>query len=348
MHDYRGRKSSRRSRATPSRSSASTPCPRPATRCAWSRTTARPARRPPSAPTRLKARAPRPPGPAPRVPRGSRRLRPPGAQPRRQVRRRRLARGAIEDEIAKLPQGEVKVEIIGRGVGGITESDVMLAAASDAIVLGFNVRPVGEARQVAEREGVEIRPTRSSTARSRTCAPRWRACSSPRRSRRLRRPGRGPRHFRASRVGTIAGCYVTDGQGHRAAPSAASSATAPSSTPGEIQSLRRHQRRRPRGRLRLRVRHRAQGLRRRQGGRRDRGLRDQQRGAGARDHVAGGHGCLRRPAARAPAPPRGRGPEGQAQDDRLVEGTAPRAPRRRRRRGRPPGPPPARDPVGRR
>ena len=64
---------------------------------------------------------------------------------------------AFEDEIAKLPQDEVQVNVVHTGVGGITESDVMLAAASDAVVLGFNVRPVGEARAVADREGVEIR-----------------------------------------------------------------------------------------------------------------------------------------------------------------------------------------------
>ena len=64
---------------------------------------------------------------------------------------------AFEDEIAKLPQQEVQVNIIHTGVGGITESDVMLAAASDAVILGFNVRPVGDARAAAEREGVEIR-----------------------------------------------------------------------------------------------------------------------------------------------------------------------------------------------
>ena len=64
---------------------------------------------------------------------------------------------ALEDEIAKLPQDEVAVNIIRTGVGGINESDVMLAAASDAIIIGFNVRPVGDARAVAEREGVDIR-----------------------------------------------------------------------------------------------------------------------------------------------------------------------------------------------
>src|SRR2546421_574124 len=64
---------------------------------------------------------------------------------------------ALEGEIAKLPQQEVAVNIIHRGVGGINESDVMLASASEGIVLGFNVRPIGDARSVAEREGVEIR-----------------------------------------------------------------------------------------------------------------------------------------------------------------------------------------------
>src|SRR4051794_34889921 len=64
---------------------------------------------------------------------------------------------ALEDEIAKLPQSEVAVTIVHRAVGGINESDVMLAAASEGVVLGFNVRPVGDARAAAEREGVEIR-----------------------------------------------------------------------------------------------------------------------------------------------------------------------------------------------
>ena len=64
---------------------------------------------------------------------------------------------ALADEIARLPQKQVQVNVIRDGVGGITESDVMLAAASDAIIIGFNVRPVGNAGQVADREGVEIR-----------------------------------------------------------------------------------------------------------------------------------------------------------------------------------------------
>src|SRR5215216_6989664 len=63
---------------------------------------------------------------------------------------------AVEDEIARLPQDEVAVNVVHSAVGGINESDVMLAAASNGIVLGFNVRPVGDARAAADRERVEI------------------------------------------------------------------------------------------------------------------------------------------------------------------------------------------------
>ena len=64
---------------------------------------------------------------------------------------------ALQDEIAKLPQDESRSTSIHAAAGGINESDVMLAAASDAIVIGFNVRPLADARRAAEREGVEIR-----------------------------------------------------------------------------------------------------------------------------------------------------------------------------------------------
>jgi translation initiation factor IF-2 len=119
---------------------------------------------------------------------------------------------AFEDEIAKLPHQDVAVAVISRGVGGITESDVNLAAASDAVVLGFNVRPVGEAAALADREGVEIR----------TYSVIYRAIDE------LRDAMQGmlaPEEveetvgkveiraiFRASKVGTIAGSYVTDGK----------------------------------------------------------------------------------------------------------------------------------------
>ena len=124
---------------------------------------------------------------------------------------------AFEDEIAKLPQEEVQVSIVLAGVGGITESDINLAAASDAIVMGFNVRPVGDARQLADREGVEIR----------TYSVIYRAIDE------LRDAMQGMlapetvedvvgnievrEIFRASKVGMIAGCMVTDGKVTRGA-----------------------------------------------------------------------------------------------------------------------------------
>jgi translation initiation factor IF-2 len=65
---------------------------------------------------------------------------------------------ALEDSLAKIDVGdEVSLRVIDRGVGAITETNVMLAAASDAIIIGFNVRPQGKATEVADREGVEIR-----------------------------------------------------------------------------------------------------------------------------------------------------------------------------------------------
>jgi translation initiation factor IF-2 len=66
---------------------------------------------------------------------------------------------ALEDALLKIdiPEGEVSLRVISRGVGAITENDINLAVASDAVVIGFNVRPEGKAREAAEREGVDIR-----------------------------------------------------------------------------------------------------------------------------------------------------------------------------------------------
>ncbi len=64
---------------------------------------------------------------------------------------------AIVDALDKLPQSEVRIDVIHRGVGGITENDVALAAASSAVIIGFNVRPDPNARDLAEKEGVDLR-----------------------------------------------------------------------------------------------------------------------------------------------------------------------------------------------
>src|SRR5579862_2345743 len=118
---------------------------------------------------------------------------------------------AVEDEIAKLPQHEVAVNIIHRGVGGINESDVMLAAASDAVILAFNVRPVGDARAVAEREGVEIRHYSVIYRAIEELRDAMQGMLAPEEVEEVLGSVEVRQIFRASRVGTIAGCHVTEG-----------------------------------------------------------------------------------------------------------------------------------------
>ena len=119
---------------------------------------------------------------------------------------------AIEDEIAKLPQEEVSVNVIRGAVGGVSESDVMLAAASDAIILAFNVRPVGDARSVAEREGVEIRHYSVIYRAIEELRDAMQGMLAPEEVEETLGTVEVRQIFRASRVGTIAGCHVTDGR----------------------------------------------------------------------------------------------------------------------------------------
>ena len=119
---------------------------------------------------------------------------------------------AVEDEIAKLPQDEVSVNIIHRGVGGINESDVMLAAASDAVILAFNVRPVGDARAVAEHEGVEIRSYSVIYRAIDELRAAMQGMLEPEEVEETTGQAEVRQTFRASRIGTIAGCQVTEGK----------------------------------------------------------------------------------------------------------------------------------------
>jgi translation initiation factor IF-2 len=118
---------------------------------------------------------------------------------------------AIEDEIAKLPQDEVSVNVIRRAVGAVTESDVMLASASDAVILSFNVRPVGDARAVAEREGVEIRHYAVIYRAIEELRDAMQGMLVPEEVEDTLGSAEVRQIFRASRVGTIAGCHVLDG-----------------------------------------------------------------------------------------------------------------------------------------
>jgi len=124
---------------------------------------------------------------------------------------------AIEDEIAKLPQQEVKVNIIHRGVGGINESDVMLASASEGVVLAFNVRPVGDARQIAEREGVEIRSYAVIYRAIEELRAAMQGMLEPAEVETPLGQAEVRQLFRASRIGTIAGSFVTEGKVTRGA-----------------------------------------------------------------------------------------------------------------------------------
>jgi translation initiation factor IF-2 len=119
---------------------------------------------------------------------------------------------AIEDEIAKLPQDEVSVNVIRSAVGGVTESDVMLASASDAVILAFGVRPVGDARAAAEREGVEIRPYQVIYRAIEELRDAMQGMLAPEEVEETLGSAEVRQTFRASRVGTIAGCHVTDGK----------------------------------------------------------------------------------------------------------------------------------------
>jgi translation initiation factor IF-2 len=119
---------------------------------------------------------------------------------------------AIEDEIAKLPQDEVSVNIIHRGVGGINESDVMLAAASNGLILAFNVRPVQDARQLAEREGVEIRSYSVIYRAIEDMRAAMQGMLEPEEVESPLGQAQVRQLFRASRIGTIAGSYVIEGK----------------------------------------------------------------------------------------------------------------------------------------
>jgi len=119
---------------------------------------------------------------------------------------------AIEDEISKLPQDEVTVNVIRRAVGAVTESDVMLAAASDAIILAFNVRPVGDARAVAEREGVEIRAYSVIYRAIEELRQAMQGMLAPEEVEETIGTAEVRQLFKASRVGTIAGSHVLDGK----------------------------------------------------------------------------------------------------------------------------------------
>jgi translation initiation factor IF-2 len=118
---------------------------------------------------------------------------------------------ALIDEVAKLPQEQVSVNVIRDGVGGISESDVMLAAASEAVVVGFNVRPVGNAAEVARNEGVEIRTYSVIYRVVEELRDAMQGLLAPEEVEESTGRADVLQTFKASRVGMIAGCRVEEG-----------------------------------------------------------------------------------------------------------------------------------------
>jgi translation initiation factor IF-2 len=128
--------------------------------------------------------------------------------------------GSVEaalSELQKIQHPEVRVSVIHQGVGGITENDIMLASASNAMVVGFNVRPNAEARALANREGVEIRTYRVIYQLTEDIEQALVGMLKPVRTEETIGEVEVRALFRVSRLGTIAGSYVTNGQVRRGA-----------------------------------------------------------------------------------------------------------------------------------
>jgi translation initiation factor IF-2 len=119
---------------------------------------------------------------------------------------------ALQDEIAKLPQQQVPVNVIHAQTGGINESDVMLASASDAVVIGFNVRPLADARRAAEQEGVDIRTYSVIYKVTEELRAAMEGMLEPEEVEETIGEAEIKQTFKASRVGRIAGCAVTQGK----------------------------------------------------------------------------------------------------------------------------------------
>jgi translation initiation factor IF-2 len=128
--------------------------------------------------------------------------------------------GSVEaavSELQKIQHPEVRVNVIHTGVGGISENDVMLAAASSAMVVGFNVRPNAEARASAEREGVEIRTYSVIYRLTEDIEQALVGMLKPVTTEETLGEAEVRQLFRVSRLGTIAGSYVTSGLVRRGA-----------------------------------------------------------------------------------------------------------------------------------
>ncbi|GAB4154903.1 MAG: translation initiation factor IF-2 [Winogradskyella sp.] len=122
---------------------------------------------------------------------------------------------ALTDSFQKLSTEEIQVNIIHKGVGAITESDVLLASASDAIIVGFNVRPVGNARTIADKEEIDIRTYSIIYDAINDLKDAMEGMLSPELKEEVTGTAEIRETFKISKIGTIAGCMVTNGKIYR-------------------------------------------------------------------------------------------------------------------------------------
>lgn len=119
---------------------------------------------------------------------------------------------ALTDSFQKLSTEEIQVNIIHKGVGPITESDVLLASASDAVIIGFNVRPMGNARTVADKEEIDIRMYSIIYDAINDLKDAMEGMLSPEMKEEISGTAEIRETFKISKIGTIAGCMVTSGK----------------------------------------------------------------------------------------------------------------------------------------
>jgi len=124
--------------------------------------------------------------------------------------------GAVKDALSGIAHSQVKVNVIHASAGGINESDVMLAAASNAIIIGFNIRPDSKATALIEKEGVDVRLYNIIYEAIEDVKKALEGLLAPTITEKILGKAEVRNLFHVSRIGTIAGCYVTDGKISRA------------------------------------------------------------------------------------------------------------------------------------
>jgi translation initiation factor IF-2 len=119
---------------------------------------------------------------------------------------------ALADSLIKLSVETIQVNVIHKAVGGIAESDVLLASASDAIIIGFQVRPSTQARALAEREGVQIKTYSIIYEAIEEIKSAMEGMLEPTREEKIVAQVEVRAIYKMSKIGTIAGCYVSEGK----------------------------------------------------------------------------------------------------------------------------------------